>query len=160
MIFSNVGKGLWMSGWLVLLMAMAGCVETVHRQRVVSASDTQADLIQDLSAFELGSRVKVYEVPLILQRVPLRPRMRMQFRVISTGICHFSYTPTTLEINGRVVKELDFRTFRLDSSQLVEFDIPAGVLVMGSNTVRIHTGDCRYDIDALELNQFQILNTK
>ena len=99
---------------------------------------------------EVGGRPRYVQVPFDLAEIPARPALRLGFHVITAGRCPVTYKPTVVTVNGRKVKEIDFRDFT-STRQGVDINLPPDVLKVGSNTVQISTGECQYGVDRMRI---------
>ena len=63
-----------------------------------------------------------------------------------------------MRLRGRLLAQIDFRTFTRDEARSIALDVPPKTLKVGDNHLLIRTGWCQYDIDVLRLNNLVLVH--
>lgn len=105
---------------------------------------------------KIGSLVKIYEVPVKISRLPEKPRLVMDFIVADKGHCLVTYEPTQIFVNNKKIASIDFRDFEFSERQVIDIAVPVTALKVGENSIRIHTGECQYDIDVMKFSSLKL----
>jgi len=91
-----------------------------------------------------------------VDKIPAEPKLRVKFKVKSTGSCPATYEATTFFLNGDSFAELDFRDYKLGDDRVAELEIPEGYLVVGQNKLKVITGACDEGVDSMSMNNISI----
>jgi len=105
-----------------------------------------------LTGEKFGDTKNVYKIPVVLDKVPANAFINMKFVVISTGVCHVSYEPTEVFLNGESIQEIDFRELDEGSKQNIRVLLPEEYLKIGHNTIKIISGQCNEGLDSMQFN--------
>jgi len=128
--------------------ALAG--ETVNHTKHFNHASGFVDL--GLTGEKFGDLKNVYKIPVVLDEVPDNAFINMKFVVITTGVCHVSYDPTEIFLNGESIKEIDFRELDEGSKQNIRVSLPKEHLTVGRNTIKIISGQCNEGLDSMKFN--------
>jgi hypothetical protein len=148
---------------LIILLCSGTLFVTACQNRQASAPtrilslQEEASLVNAGQMPEIGSKIKIYNIPLVLQQVPQTARLQLDFRVVRTSHCPTTYIPTEVHVNDTIVETIDFRNFDRQSRQVIDIDVPQGLLRKGNNMVAIHSGECQFDIDVMHFNDLKLL---
>ncbi|MFQ5915520.1 MAG: hypothetical protein ACE5JS_20310 [Nitrospinota bacterium] len=144
-----------------VLFGLGACETTPQPVRgpktVVSSGDNVRLVGSAQKPVEIGAAFRAYQIPFSLASVPNKAVVQIEFGVVSQGLCPVTYVPTTISVNDKLVKVLDFRLFKEGQEKSFTVDISRGYLKKGENTILIHTGLCQYDIDVMRLNDVTLL---
>ncbi len=136
---------------------IAGFTPAQARDSDVAAAQGDRLVGADGQAVKIGGGVRTYEVPFSLARVPSKPQLQFDFHVVTTGWCPTTYVPTTISVNERVIKKIDFRDFDVGDRKNFALAIPSAALKVGRNVLRVETGACQYEYDRIKLNNVTLM---
>lgn len=141
---------------LLAVLFLTGCMEIIKRTepKVLDASNNQP-VTMAAENLSIGSNIKIYEVPVTINKIPDKPRLLLEFTVLDKGHCPLTYEPTQVLVNSIEIASIDFRDFEYKDRRVIEITIPKSNLKIGENIFQVRTGECQYDIDVMRFNRFQ-----
>jgi hypothetical protein len=141
----------------IITCILPGCINTYHKAELKTLDSTSGQPVELVTqATKIGTYVKIYEVPVKITRLPAKPRLVLDFTVADKGHCLVTYEPTQVFVNNKKIASIDFRDFDYMAHQVIDIPVPVENLKTGQNMIRIHTGECQYDIDVMKFNSFKL----
>ena len=98
--------------------------------------------------------IRTFKTQFNLDRVPQRLVLHLGFKISTAGWCPTTYQPTTVSINGRTVKRLDFRHIEKDNTLRIPIEVSA--LRVGENSLQIRGGLCQYQYDRFKIKRLSL----
>jgi len=141
---------------IFLIILLSGCIQFYQKaEPKVMAVSTAEPVELAVANKKIGSDIKIYEVAVKISKLPKNPRLVLDFTVVDKGHCMVTYEPTRIFVNDIKIASIDFRDFEFKARQVIDVKIPQASLKLGDNIIRVHTGECEYDIDIMRFNSFK-----